>query len=101
MVQKLMEDRFKLTLRRENRELPVYALVVGKDGPKLANNDSNPGGLPTLMFKGLGVLPAHNARMADFAGVMQTAVLDRPVVDKTGLAGRFDFTLTWTPDDSQ
>ena len=39
--------------------------------------------------------------MADFASVMQGAVLDRPVVDQTGIAGRYDFTLTWTPDDSQ
>ncbi len=39
--------------------------------------------------------------MSDFAGVMQTAVLDRPVVDQSGLAGRYDFTLTWTPDETQ
>ena len=39
--------------------------------------------------------------MADFAGVLQTAVMDRPVVDKTGLTGRFDFSIRWTPDESQ
>jgi uncharacterized protein (TIGR03435 family) len=39
--------------------------------------------------------------MEDFAGLMQRAVLDKPVVDQTGLKGRYDFTLTWTPDDSQ
>jgi uncharacterized protein (TIGR03435 family) len=39
--------------------------------------------------------------MADFAGTMQSSVLDRPIVDRTGLQGRFDFTLEWTPDESQ
>ena len=101
MLQKLMEDRFKLTTHTEKRDLPVYALTVGGGGHKLTRNDSNPNGLPGLLFRGLGVLPALNATMGDFANVMQTAVLDRPVVDRTGLQGRFDFTLTWTPDDSQ
>ena len=101
MVQKLLTDRLALAVRRESQILPVYALVPGTTGPKLTKNDSNPNGLPSLMFRGLGVLPALNATMADLASVMQAAVLDRPVVDKTGLPGRFDFTLTWTPDDSQ
>jgi uncharacterized protein (TIGR03435 family) len=101
MVQKLLEDRFKLTMHREKRELPVYAIVVGNNGHKLTKNDTNPNGLPGLFFKGLGVLPAMNATMGDFAGVLQTAVLDRPVLDRTGLQGRYDFTLTWTPDESQ
>lgn len=101
MVQKLLADRFALTFHRDSRVLPVYALMPGETGPKLSKNDSNPNGLPSLMFRGFGVLPAMNASMADLASVMQGAVLDRPVVDKTGLTGRFDFTLRWTPDDSQ
>jgi bla regulator protein blaR1 len=101
MVQKLLEDRFKLAVHRDTRELPVYVLSVGKSGARLTRNDTNPNGLPSLMFRGPGVLPALNANMADLASVLQTAVLDRPVVDRTALAGRFDFTLTWTPDESQ
>jgi uncharacterized protein (TIGR03435 family) len=101
MLRALLEDRFKLTTHRETRELPAYALVVAPGGPKMTKNDSNPNGLPGLLFRGLGVLPATNATMGDFAGVMQLAVLDRPVIDRTGLQGRFDFTLTWTPDETQ
>jgi uncharacterized protein (TIGR03435 family) len=101
MLRALLEDRFKLTTHRETRELPAYSLVVAPGGPKMTKNDSNPNGLPGLLFRGLGVLPATNATMGDFAGVMQLAVLDRPVIDKTGLQGRYDFTLTWTPDETQ
>jgi uncharacterized protein (TIGR03435 family) len=39
--------------------------------------------------------------MSDFAGMMQETVMDRPVIDKTELSGRYDFDLNWTPDDSQ
>ena len=101
MIQKLLEDRFMLTVHRDKKELSVYALTVTKEGPKLTKNESNPNGLPSLMFKGPGVLPALNAGMAELASVLQAAVLDRPVVDRTALPGRFDFTLTWTPDESQ
>ena len=101
LVRSLLADRFKLEVQRGTKDLPVYALSVGTGGAKLSRNDTNPNGLPSLFFKGLGTLPALNTSMADFAGVMQAAVLDRPVVDKTGLSGRFDFTLRWTPDDSQ
>jgi uncharacterized protein (TIGR03435 family) len=101
MMKKLLEDRFKFTFHREKRELPVYAITLLPGGHKLTRNDNNPNGLPGLFFKGLGTLPAQNATMGDFAGVMQTAVLDRPVIDRTGLQGRWDFTLRWTPDESQ
>lgn len=101
MVQKMLADRFKLAFHRDKKELSVYALVLGKTPHKLTRSEGDPNGLPGMFFRGLGVLPVRNATMGDFAGVMQTAVLDRPVVDQTGLTGRWDFTLTWTPDDSQ
>ena len=100
MVQKLLADRFHLTFHRDKKELSVYAIVIGKNGPKLTKSEST-SSLPGLFFRGLGNLPVINATMADFAGVMQGAVLDRPVVDQTGLAGRWDFTLLWTPDEFQ
>jgi hypothetical protein len=73
MLQKLLADRFKLTFHRDKKELSVYALVVGKTGPKLAKSEGDPNGLPGLFFRGRGVLPARNATMADFARVMQGA----------------------------
>jgi uncharacterized protein (TIGR03435 family) len=101
MMQKLLADRFKLAFHRDKRELSVYALTVARGGPKMTKNDSDPNGLPGLFFRGLGMLPARNATMADLAGLFQGAVLDRPVVDQTGLEGRYDFTLNWTPDETQ
>jgi len=101
MIQKLLADRCKLTFHREKRDLSVYAIQVARTGPKLTRSEGNPSGLPGLFFRGLGVLPAQNATMADLAGVLQSAVLDRPVVDQTGLSGRFDFELKWTPDEFQ
>ena len=101
MVEKMLADRFKLTYHREKRELQVYAIQLGKNGQKLTKSAGDPNGLPSLFFRGLGNLPAANATMEDFAGVMQSAVMERPVVDQTGLQGRWDFVLTWTPDETQ
>jgi uncharacterized protein (TIGR03435 family) len=101
MLQKLIVERFKLSFHRDKKELSVYVLSVAKTGQKLTKSEGDPNGLPGLFFQGLGDLHVTNANMADFAGLMQEAVLDRPVLDQTGLNGRFDFTLKWTPDDSQ
>jgi uncharacterized protein (TIGR03435 family) len=101
MVKKLLADRFQLKFHNEKRELPAYVLTTGKTAPKMTKDDTNLNGLPALFFRQLGDLNVRNATMGDFAHLMQSAVLDRPVVDQTGLAGKWDFQLKWTPDDSQ
>lgn len=101
MMQKLLADRYGLKFHRDEKDMPAYVLTVGKDGPKMKQNTSNPNGLPGLFFGPIGTLHVMNATMKNFTGLMQSAVLDRPVVDRTGLNGRWDFTLKWTPDESQ
>jgi uncharacterized protein (TIGR03435 family) len=101
MLQKLLAERFQLSFDREKRELSVYAIVSDSGPHKLIRSEGDPNGLPGLFFRGLGNLPVTNATIADLAGVLQGVVLERPVVDQTGLSGRYDFTLLWTPDEFQ
>lgn len=103
MIQKMLADRFQLKFHHDQKELPAYVMTVGKGGEKLKPTEMN-GPLP-----GLGLRPASgglgfhvvNATIGDFTGFLQTLVLDRPVVDKTGLTARYDFDVTFAPDDSQ
>jgi uncharacterized protein (TIGR03435 family) len=98
MLQKLLADRFHLTLHREKRELPVYAIAVAKSGPRVTRNENDPDGLPRFSA-GPRVLSMTNGTMADLADVLQSsAIVDRPVVDQTGLgSARYDFIVRWTP----
>ena len=81
--------------------MPAYVLFVAKGGEKMQKAPADAGALPALFFRGLGVLTVNNATMEDFCHLMQSAVLDRPVVDESELQGRYNFLLKWTPDESQ
>ena len=98
MLQKLLADRFQLSLHREKKELPAYALTVANGGPKLTEDTDHPNGLPAFFGGGPQGRPVQNSTMADFASDLQGTVPDRPVVDQTGLGSkRYDFVLKWTP----
>jgi uncharacterized protein (TIGR03435 family) len=101
MVKKLLADRFQLKFHEDKKELGAYVLTVAKSGNKMTAGSTDPNQLPGLFFTGLGRLTVQNATMEDFSGLMQSAVLDKPVVDQTGLAGKWNFLLKWTPDESQ
>jgi uncharacterized protein (TIGR03435 family) len=103
MVQKLLAERFELKFHRDKKELSAYAITVAKPGPpKLTKNDSNPTGLPGFGGGGPSGMLVRNATMAEFANVLQSRLLERPVVDQTGLGTqRWDFVLKWTLDASQ
>jgi uncharacterized protein (TIGR03435 family) len=104
MLQALLADRFKLTLHHETKEVPAYVLAIAKDGPKLRENTyrngvTGPdglvyGGVPGVFFTGPHQLSGQRTRLEPFVGLL-SGQLGRPVVDKTGLTGVYDFTLDW------
>ncbi len=101
ILQSLLVERFGLKFHHEQRELPVYAIQLAPGGSKMKETTAAANDPQGFGFRGLGDLVVRNMSMKDFAFGMQSAVTDRPVVDQTGLTGRYDFLLKWTPDDSQ
>jgi uncharacterized protein (TIGR03435 family) len=107
MLRRLLADRFQLTFHRDEKEMRVYTLTVAKGGSKLKEStlspDASPQGPPPLIFVVLPQLirlPARYATMDEFASVLQRATLELPVLDRTGLSGRYDFDLEFTPDET-
>ncbi len=105
MLRKLLADRFKLTLHRESRQIPTYALVIGKNGPKLHETDAAEA--PQTGIKGVDMLITRSGsgelegRNFTMPGLAQDLAGDtgRVVIDRTGLKGRYDISLHWTPDN--
>jgi uncharacterized protein (TIGR03435 family) len=104
MLRNMLAERFKLSFHRQQKVFSIYELRVEKSGSKLkpstAAADAPPALISTVYPQHI-LMPARNASMADFVSILQRAVLDRPVVDKTGLSGRYDFDLQWAPDETQ
>ncbi len=106
MVRSLIAERFRLKFHREDREMPVYAFSIAKGGSKLRGSApvTAPEGPPLLAFviaPDAVRLPGHSASLAEMCAIFQRTALDRPVIDRTGLTGRYDFDLEFTPDESQ
>jgi bla regulator protein blaR1 len=99
MVIGLLVDRFGLKYHRETRALPVYELVIAKGGVKMqAAKEQDPATAVHLMsFGAPSEIDSTAAKVGKLAHMLSVK-LGRTVVDKTGLTGDFDFTLTWTPD---
>ncbi|HEY1756592.1 MAG TPA: M56 family metallopeptidase [Bryobacteraceae bacterium] len=122
MMQALLEDRFKLKIHRETREVPVYALTVAKGGPKLERFKEGPC-VPTRREDGSVVrrvpletgqrfckdpvperngssVTLHAEAMSLYEFALVWLGLDRPVLDETGIAGLFDIRLEFAPDET-
>jgi uncharacterized protein (TIGR03435 family) len=110
MVRSLLMDRFHLSVSHVTKELPVYELVVAKDGPKL--QESKPGDTIPSAWKGpgrsgQGSTPVGVTRWTDRGSSMPgfaaqlSRHLDRPVVDRTGLKAKYTFTLEFADDRTQ
>ena len=95
MLKALLADRFSLTMHRETRELPIYALVVAKNGPKFKSAVVD--GSSVRSHNG-HVTIKSDAAMAAFAHYLEDN-LGRVVVDKTGIEGGYEFNFDWNPED--
>ncbi len=102
----LLVDRFQLQFHMGTKELPVYALVIAKNGPKLqevrdaGGTPSSPATPKGRMAMGRGELSSEGTRLPFLVQVLSQQ-LGRTVIDKTGLSGTYNFKLTWTPDPGQ
>jgi uncharacterized protein (TIGR03435 family) len=96
LLRSLLEERFHLSIHRELKEQPVYALIVGKGGSKLreTTRESEQPGLRQVGHS----FTFTNARMANLIGVL-SQVTGRKVLDRTGLSDQYDFTLSYSSDN--
>jgi len=98
-TQSLLADRFKLVLHKEIKEMPVYALVVAKNGPKTKLEAWKEGDEPGPQTIGRATtLTCKKVSMKRFAEGALASHMGRAVLDKTGLSGDFNFTIVFVPE---
>ena len=100
ILQKVFTERFGLQVHEEKRKVAAYVLIVSKNGTKMTKA-ADASLSPSLLLYPRGVFIAKNATIADLVRQLQDHILGQPTVDKTGLEGRWDFTLRWMPDEMQ
>jgi len=112
MLQALLVERFRMSVRKENKEQAIYALIVGKNGPKLKATEDTAAGPAmagpdgakvnaprgAMMVDGSGKIQANGVTLAALADML-SRLMDRPVIDMTGLEGRYDLTLEVAMED--
>ena len=112
MLQTLLADRFGLKIHHDNKDLPVYALVVGKGGAKLKEADASsapapgPSGAPGGRGGGIRMVVGGTTQMAGTMSMAQLSaglanMVGRKVIDKTGLSGNYEVKLEWTPQPGE
>jgi uncharacterized protein (TIGR03435 family) len=100
MLQNLLAERFKLTVHREQKVMPVYAMVVAKSGFKLKPLEGEPEGRMQNMFSPKGRAFSGQMTLAALAAAL-SQMLDRPVLDLSGIKGAYDIALEWVPDEHE
>jgi bla regulator protein BlaR1 len=93
MLQSLLADRFSLAIHRQTRDEPVYHLLLARGGAKLKPSSEN---LAPRLGNGRGRIGGTAANTGMLARML-SGRLGRPVIDKTGLNGNYDFALRWNP----
>jgi len=100
MLKSLLQDRFSLKVHRETREMPMYALVVAKNGVKMklsADQTGTNGGVREVRY---GRIAGEALPVSTIAGIL-TGLAGRRVLNKTGLMNRYDVDLRYSPDSGQ
>jgi uncharacterized protein (TIGR03435 family) len=106
MMQALLAQRFKLQAHTESKEFSVFALSAGKNGAKLKELPADPEAesagakFGMSISNGVGRLEAKNTTMTSLSNTL-VRIVGGPVIDTTGLTGRYDLTLEFTPEDGR